>query len=67
LIKPNNFEETNKFELRIKAMDEELDQIEKNDTGELIPRPGYKNVINTIWVFRNTLNEDGQVLVTIIS
>ena len=42
-------------------MDEELDQIEKNDTGELIPRPGYKNVINTIWVFRNTLNEDGQV------
>jgi hypothetical protein len=42
-------------------MDEELDQIEKNDTGELILRPGYKNVINTIWVFTNTLNEDGQV------
>jgi hypothetical protein len=42
-------------------MDEELDQIEKNDTGELIPGPGYKNVINAIWVFRNTLNEDGQV------
>jgi hypothetical protein len=26
-------------------MDEELDQIEKNDTWELVPRPRYKNVI----------------------
>jgi hypothetical protein len=36
-----------------------LDHIEKNDTWELIPRPMYKNVINTIWVFINKLNEDG--------
>jgi hypothetical protein len=42
-------------------MDEELDQIEKNDTWELVPRPKNKNVINTKWVFRNKLNEDGQV------
>jgi hypothetical protein len=42
-------------------MDEELDQIEKNDTWELVPRPRYKNVIDTKWVFRNKLNEDGQV------
>jgi hypothetical protein len=34
-------------------MNEELDQIEKNDTWELLPRPRYKNV------FRNKLNEDG--------
>jgi hypothetical protein len=26
-------------------MDEELDQIEKNDTWELVPRPKDKNVI----------------------
>jgi hypothetical protein len=26
-------------------MDEELDQIEKNDTWELVPRPKNKNVI----------------------
>jgi hypothetical protein len=38
-----------------------LDQIEKNDTWELVPRPKNKNVINTKWVFRNKLNEDGQV------
>jgi hypothetical protein len=42
-------------------MDEELDQIEKNDTWELVPRPKNKNVIGTKWVFRNKLNEGGQV------
>jgi hypothetical protein len=42
-------------------MDEELDQIEKNDTWELVPRPKNKNVIGTKWVFRNKLNEYGQV------
>jgi hypothetical protein len=42
-------------------MDEELDQIEKSDTWELVPRPKNKNVIDTKWVFRNKLNEDGQV------
>jgi hypothetical protein len=38
-----------------------LDQIEKNDTWELVPRPKNKNVIGTKWVFRIKLNEDGQV------
>jgi hypothetical protein len=31
-------------------MDEELDQIDKNDTWELAPRPKDKNVIGTKWV-----------------
>jgi hypothetical protein len=42
-------------------MDEELDQIEKNDTWELVPRPKNKNVNDTKWVFRKKLSEDGQV------
>ena len=42
-------------------MDEELGQIEKNDTWELVPGPNNKNVIDTKWVFRNKLNEDEQV------
>jgi hypothetical protein len=42
-------------------MDEELDQIEKNGTWELVPRPKNKNVIGTKWVFKDKLNEDGQV------
>jgi hypothetical protein len=60
-IEPNCFEEASKDEFWNKAMDEELDQIEKNDTWELVPRPKNKNVIGTKWVFKNKLNEDGQV------
>src|SRR5271156_2199770 len=44
------------------AMKQELDQIIKNDTWELVPRPNDKNVIGTKWVFRNKMNEDGTVV-----
>jgi hypothetical protein len=60
-IKPNIFEEANKHYFQNKSMDEELDQIEKNDTWELVPRVKNKNVISKKWVFRNKLNEDGHV------
>lgn len=43
-------------------MEEELNHIEKNETWELVPRPEDKNAIGTKWVFRNKLNEDGQVM-----
>ena len=43
-------------------MNEELDQIEKNETWKLVPRPKDKNVIGTKWVFRNKLNKDEQVM-----
>jgi hypothetical protein len=42
-------------------MEEELDEIEKNETWELVPRPKDKNVIGTKWIFRNKLNKDGKV------
>jgi hypothetical protein len=61
MIEPHNFEEASKDELWNKAMDEELDQMKKNDTRELVPRPKNKNVIGTKWVFRNKLNEYGHV------
>ena len=56
---PTYIEEASKDEFWNKAIDEELDQIEKNDTSELVPRPKDKNVINTKWVYKNKLNEDG--------
>ena len=43
-------------------MNEELDQIEKNKTWELVLRPKYKNFIGTKWVFKNKVNEDGEVI-----
>lgn len=44
------------------AMKEELGQIIKNDTWELVPRPSDKNVIGTKWIFKNKMNEDGTVV-----
>ena len=43
-------------------MNEELDQIEKNQTWELVPRPKDKNVIGTKWIFKNKLNENGEII-----
>jgi hypothetical protein len=45
----------------IKAMEEELDQIEKNETWELVPRTTDNIIIDTKWVFINKLNENGWV------
>ena len=61
-IEPKNVSEASQDESWMKAMEEELTQIEKNETWELVPRPANKNVIGTKWVFRNKLNEDGKVV-----
>ena len=61
-IEPKNFEEANKDKYWVNAMNEELDQIEKNNTWELVPRPTKKNVIGSKWVFKNKMNEQGQVI-----
>ena len=42
-------------------MNEKIEQIDKNKTWTLVPRPKDKNVIGTKWVFINKLNEDGEV------
>ena len=61
-IEPQNVNEACKDECWVKAMDEELEQIEKNDTWELVPRPHDKNIIGTKWIFKNKLNENGEVI-----
>jgi hypothetical protein len=61
IIEQSIFEEANNDEHWIKAMEEELNQIEKNETWELVPRPKDKKFVGTKWVFINKLNEDGQV------
>ena len=43
-------------------MEEEIQQIEKNNTWSLVPRPEDKNVIGTKWVFRKKLDEKGEVI-----
>ena len=40
-------------------MIQELDQIEKKKTWEVIPRHVGKNFIGTKWTFKNNMNEQG--------
>ena len=42
-------------------MNDELDQIEKNQTWELVSRTIVMNVIGTKWIFKNKFNEYGRV------
>ena len=62
MMEPNNFEEASEDEYWVKVMNEELDHIEKNNTWELVPRPADKNVISSKWVFKNKMNEQGQIV-----
>lgn len=60
-MEPIYFVEASKYEGWMKAMEYELNQIEKNQTWELVPRLVVKKVRGTKWVFWNKLNEDGKV------
>jgi hypothetical protein len=63
MIKPQEFSQANQDDHWFKDMNEELDQIENNETWDIVSRPKEKNVIGTKWVFRNKLNEDGQIVI----
>jgi hypothetical protein len=43
-------------------MNDKLDQIEKNNTWEMVHRLEGKNIIGSKWIFKNKLNEQGQVV-----
>ncbi|KAL8132679.1 hypothetical protein AgCh_008240 [Apium graveolens] len=46
----------------ILAMQEELNQFERNNVWKLVPKPKGKNSIDTKWVFRNKMDENGIVV-----
>lgn len=60
-FEPMTLKDTLENEDWIQAMNDEIEQIEKNKTWTLVSRPKYKNVIGTKWVFKNKLNEHGEV------
>jgi len=53
LIEPKNVKEALVDEFWVKAMQEELEQFERNDVWMLVPRPIHTNVIGTKWIFNN--------------
>ena len=61
MFETKNVEEAINDENWMKAMKEEISQIEKNETWQLVPRPLNKNVIGSKWVFINKLDEAGNI------
>jgi hypothetical protein len=61
-IDPSSIKEACKHENWVNAMNEELNQNEKNQTWEIFPRAQNENVIGTKWVFKNKLNENEKVI-----
>ena len=43
-------------------MQEELNQFERNQVWHLVPRPHDRPTIGTKWIFRNKLDESGNVI-----
>ncbi|GJZ37400.1 retrovirus-related pol polyprotein from transposon TNT 1-94 [Tanacetum coccineum] len=60
-IEPKNVNEALRDESWIVAMQEELNQFIANDVWELVPQPKNMKIIETKWVFRNKLDENGSV------
>ena len=63
LQEPKNIKEAILDPDWVKAMQEELEEFERNKVWRLVPRPAEgKSIIGTRWVFRNKVDESGIVV-----
>jgi hypothetical protein len=62
VIEPTSVDETLSDDGWIVAMQENLAQFQRNAIWDLVARPYQKNIIGTKWVFKNKLNEQGEVV-----
>ena len=60
-MEPKKVDEALKDESWVLAMQEELNQFERNHVWELVPRPTDHPTIGTKWVYRNKVDESGIV------
>lgn len=58
---PITYEEAVKSDKWKKAMDAEIEEIERNNTWELIEMPPEGKVIEVKWIYKTKLNEKGEV------
>ena len=61
-IEPKKIDKALNDEFWVLAMQEELNQFERNEVWTLVPRPKTTNVIGTKWIFRNKSDEDGNIV-----
>ncbi|GAU39416.1 hypothetical protein TSUD_323640 [Trifolium subterraneum] len=58
---PHTYEETSKLTVWRKAMDQEIESIERNDTWELVSLPKEAKMIGVKCIFKTKYNENGEV------
>ncbi|PKA49927.1 Retrovirus-related Pol polyprotein from transposon TNT 1-94 [Apostasia shenzhenica] len=61
-IEPKSIDEAESDEYWMIAMQEELNQSTRNDVWELVARPNDHPIIGTKWVFKNKLNDQGEII-----
>ena len=61
-IEPKTVRDALEDEGWCKAIEEDIERIEKNKNWSLVLRPANKNVIGTKWVFRKNLDENGEII-----
>ena len=49
-------------ESRITAIQEAVNQFERNNIWKLVPKPKHESIIGTKWVFKNKLGESDKVV-----
>ena len=61
-IEPKSIKEALQDDHWIMAMQEELNQFDRNQVWELVPKPDDRPEIGTRWVYRNKLDESGIII-----
>ena len=58
---PTCFDEAAKQKVWVDAMNNEIEAIERNNTWDLVDLPADKNVISVKWIYKDKLNEKGEI------
>ena len=61
-VEPTKVEEALQDESWVKAMHDELFQLQRNDVWTLVPRLEGEHIIGTKWIFRNKIDKEGNVI-----
>ena len=61
-VEPKNVLEAEADSYWLLAMQEELNQFERNQVWHLVPKPHDRPTIGTKWIFKNKLDESGNVI-----
>ena len=60
-VEPKNFQEAIQMPNWYKAMKEELQALEKNETWVIVPLPKNKKPVGCKWVYKTKYNSDGTI------